>query len=132
MATTPGTETENVVTQPGETPTDVAMRFLGEKFELLRVTIHDELAALNAGQKALADEVRQHIPEIAVLKDRDQRRSQDIANLNDALEAERDARLAEQQRNRDNRRNWLIALVTVGITALVATVFGILNLALGG
>ncbi|MFF5988130.1 hypothetical protein [Prauserella flavalba] len=102
----------------------MALRFLAEKVETMRASMHDELAALNAGQRALAEEVRVHIPTIAVLVSRVDGHDREIQALK--------ATHAQEQAAATARQQWSLGLkVSAGIAALAllaTVVIGVLNL----
>lgn len=62
------------MTEPGDTPETVALRYVREELSTLRASMHDELAAMRTDIANLAQELRSHTadqgPRIAVLEHR--------------------------------------------------------------
>lgn len=94
--------------------------WIQREFEILRTTVHDELAGVRKDMSGLAGEVRGHIPRIAVLEHRADGHDREIRDLK-----------RERSEDRTHRRwsvgTWISA--ALGALAILATlVIGILNL----
>lgn len=124
------------MSHPGEGPTEVAMRFIGQQLETLRVTMHDELAAMRNDFTVLATDVRSQVRTIAVLEHRVGEHDRDISELaakhDKDIEEFRRARQEEHQRAEAHRRNRNLAIAIAIISALVTIVGTVLTLTLGG
>jgi hypothetical protein len=123
------------MTQPtGEAATEVALRMLGEQMGALRVTVHDEISAVRGDINRLSAEVHAHIPRIAVLEHRADGADAAIKALSARHDKELAELRAERQADHTERRASTATKVAVSgalVAALVAIVFGILNLTIG-
>ncbi|TWE22858.1 hypothetical protein FHX69_4114 [Prauserella muralis] len=131
-----------IVTVPGDSPTDTLLRMLVTQVEKantatesLRSSLHEEIAAMNVSLAGLAKEVRDQLPTIAVLTRRADEQERAQRDLEDRFGRELQAIRDQRMQDRDDRK-WTtsqrVTLVGIAVTALVAVVFGILSLTIGG
>lgn len=116
------------VSHPGESPTDVALRFVREELAALRATFHDEISAIRtdfAGLSAtVVEQTNKVTPKIAVLEHRVDEHDKDIAEV-------RQARADEAAAKESFRRQRNLAIAIAAISALVTIAGLILTLTLG-
>lgn len=106
------------MTEPGDTPESVALRYVREELSTLRATMHDEMAAIRKDIMALSQEFRSQShdlqPRVARLEERQDGTDRRLDNV-------------EQQRSADRglmARWWapIIAAVVSGLLAAGLTV----------
>lgn len=107
-----------------DSPTEVALRYVGQAVDTLRATVHDELAAVRTDLTALGAELRTHAaeqgPRIAVLEHRLTEAEKDIATVQQERDHERVTREQERAADRRLRVQLLVAVAVCVLGAVLA------------
>lgn len=111
-----------------ESPTDVALRYVAQQVETMRVSMHDELAAMRNDLGTLAAELRMHVPQIAVIAHRVSEVEKDVA----VIQTDRTNEKVERERERAADRRLRLQLIFGVVVCVLGAVLAWVNQLIGG